>query len=225
MSWRASMRKWFGCGQQSGDGPPPARARWLPAEATQFGLPWISLLIVAAAGCIGPNRDLVRLADTSKSTDVIGDAGSPRDGSPHRPAEAAAIDYGALPMLPQYECGNQAGSEHFETFDAGAPAWSDAGTGTLAPGLIQEVVRARYDLFRSCYESGLARSPDVGGRVAVRFVIGRDGSVSYAIPICTSMPDPEVVRCVVQHYRALHFPKPAGGIVTVVYPIMFSPGD
>ncbi len=41
------------------------------------------------------------------------------------------------------------------------------------------------------------------------------------------MPDPEVVACVVRLYSDLHFPPPEGGgkgVVTVVYPIMFSPG-
>jgi hypothetical protein len=33
------------------------------------------------------------------------------------------------------------------------------------------------------------------------------------------------VQCVIRAYYGLSFPQPEGGIVTVVYPIMFSPGD
>jgi hypothetical protein len=58
----------------------------------------------------------------------------------------------------------------------------------------------------------------------VRFVIGRDGAVSNVRNGDSDLPDAAVVRCVVQAYYGLSFPEPEGGIVTVVYPIMFSPG-
>ena len=38
------------------------------------------------------------------------------------------------------------------------------------------------------------------------------------------MPDGGVVSCTVRAFYGLSFPQPEGGIVTVVYPIMFSPG-
>jgi hypothetical protein len=39
------------------------------------------------------------------------------------------------------------------------------------------------------------------------------------------IPDQQVVSCVVENYRTLRFPPPEGnGHVTVIYPIMFSPG-
>jgi hypothetical protein len=34
----------------------------------------------------------------------------------------------------------------------------------------------------------------------------------------------EVISCVVRSYYGLSFPAPEGGIVTVVYPILFTPG-
>ena len=39
------------------------------------------------------------------------------------------------------------------------------------------------------------------------------------------MPDRASVACVVRGFGNLSFPQPEGGIVTVVYPIIFSPGD
>jgi hypothetical protein len=107
--------------------------------------------------------------------------------------------------------------------DGGAP--TDALVGRLDPVLIQRVIRARYGRFQRCFEDGLARNPDLGGRVTVRLVIEADGGVSKVRVVCTSMPDRIVVKCVVAEYEELHFPKPEGGIVTVVYPIMFTPGD
>jgi hypothetical protein len=39
------------------------------------------------------------------------------------------------------------------------------------------------------------------------------------------MPDDIAVDCVVGEFGKLQFPAPEGGMVTVVYPIMFNPGD
>jgi hypothetical protein len=97
-------------------------------------------------------------------------------------------------------------------------------SGRLPPEVIQRIVRQNYGRFRMCYEQGLARNPNLEGRVSVRFVIGRDGSVSNVANGGSDLPDSGVVQCVVRAYYGLSFPQPEGGIVTVVYPIMFSPG-
>jgi hypothetical protein len=58
--------------------------------------------------------------------------------------------------------------------DGGAPMGTQR-NGSLPPAAIQEVVRARFDLFRSCYLKALDRKPDLRGGVATKFVIARDG--------------------------------------------------
>jgi pSer/pThr/pTyr-binding forkhead associated (FHA) protein len=97
-------------------------------------------------------------------------------------------------------------------------------SGRLPPEVIQRIVRQNYGRFRQCYEQGLSRNPNLEGRVQVRFVIGRDGSVSNVGNGGSDIPDSAVVQCVIRNYYGLSFPQPEGGIVTVVYPIMFSPG-
>jgi hypothetical protein len=97
--------------------------------------------------------------------------------------------------------------------------------GRLPPEVIQRIVRQNYGRFRLCYENGLRNNPNLQGRVQVRFVIGRDGAVSNVSNGGSDLPDAGVVQCVVRAYYGLSFPQPEGGIVTVVYPIMFSPGD
>ena len=97
-------------------------------------------------------------------------------------------------------------------------------SGRLPPEVIQRIVRQNYGRFRMCYEQGLTTNPNLEGRVAVRFVIGRDGAVSNAANGGSDLPNAGVVDCVVRAYYGLSFPSPEGGIVTVVYPIMFSPG-
>lgn len=96
-------------------------------------------------------------------------------------------------------------------------------SGRLPPEVIQRIVRQNYGRFRQCYEQGLGRDPELAGRVAVRFVIGRDGTVVHAADGGSDLPDPSVVACVTRAYQSLSFPEPEGGIVTVVYPIVFSP--
>jgi len=97
-------------------------------------------------------------------------------------------------------------------------------SGRLPPEVIQRIVRQNYGRFRMCFEQGLARNPNLEGRVQVRFVIGRDGSVSNVANGGSDLPDSGVVSCVISAYYGLSFPQPEGGIVTVVYPIMFAPG-
>jgi hypothetical protein len=96
--------------------------------------------------------------------------------------------------------------------------------GRLPPEVIQRVVRQNFGRFRQCYEDGLRRNPTLEGRVAVRFVIGRDGAVSNAGNGGSDLADSGVVSCVIGAYYGLSFPPPEDGIVKVVYPILFTPG-
>ena len=96
--------------------------------------------------------------------------------------------------------------------------------GRLPPEVIQRIVRQNFGRFRLCYEAGLSRNPKLEGRVSVRFVINRDGSVTDAKDGGSDLPDPAVVSCVTRAFQTLSFPQPEGGIVTVSYPIVFSPG-
>ncbi len=90
--------------------------------------------------------------------------------------------------------------------------------------MIQRVVRDHYATFRYCYEKALAKKPDLEGRVEVSFVIELDGTVGKVEDHGSTLADAGAVQCVFAEYKKLVFPKPDGGIVTVVYPIMFSPG-
>ncbi|MGO9714612.1 MAG: AgmX/PglI C-terminal domain-containing protein [Polyangiaceae bacterium] len=97
--------------------------------------------------------------------------------------------------------------------------------GKLPAEVIQRIVRQNFGRFRLCYENGLRTNPNLQGRVAIKFVIDRSGSVSTAQDGGSDLPDQSVVSCVVRGFGNLSFPQPEGGIVTVVYPIMFNPGD
>ncbi len=111
------------------------------------------------------------------------------------------------------------------------PISSDTGTvvresksGRLPAEEIQKVVRHEFKHFRACYEPRLNLNASLEGRVVTRFVIGRDGHVTDASIADNTIPDCYVASCMAPAFEKLRFPAPDGGIVTVTYPIMFSPG-
>ncbi len=97
-------------------------------------------------------------------------------------------------------------------------------SGRIPAEVIQRIVRQNFGRFKLCYENALRGNPNLAGRVAVRFVIGRDGSVMSAANGGSDLPDAGAVACVVSNFRGLQFPQSEeGGAVTVTYPIFFSP--
>jgi hypothetical protein len=148
-----------------------------------------------------------------------------------------ANHHAALPMLPQYPCGSEAGiggpSGAFAVAASNDPRASSNSPPTDAPSprrnvppeVTERVIRGADEELRACYDEGLRKDADLGGKVTMRFTINEDGSVGDVRPVCTSLPDPEVVSCMVNRFGQLRFPKPSGGRLTVFYPIMFTPGN
>jgi hypothetical protein len=98
-------------------------------------------------------------------------------------------------------------------------------TGRLPPEVIQRIVRQNFGRFRLCYEAGLRKNPKLQGRVATRFVIDSSGAVSSTADAGSDLPNATVVACVVRSFSGLSFPQPEAGAVTVVFPVIFEPGD
>jgi hypothetical protein len=96
--------------------------------------------------------------------------------------------------------------------------------GRLPPEVIERIVKQRFGRFRLCYEAALKTNPTLTGRITVKFVIDRTGAVAAARDGGSDLPDANAVACVVRAFGDLSFPQPEGGIVTVVYPMMFFPG-
>jgi len=99
-------------------------------------------------------------------------------------------------------------------------------TGRLPPEVIQRIVRQNFGRFRLCYENGLRTAPNLEGKIAIKFVIDGTGAVTSAVDGGSDLPDAAVIACVKRGFGNLSFPQPEGnGTVTVVYPIIFRPGD
>lgn len=97
-------------------------------------------------------------------------------------------------------------------------------SGRLPREIIMRVVRQNFGRFRMCYEKGLARDAALAGRVELRFVIERDGSVSRVVSGAgTDLPDAEVVKCATNALNGVSFPLPEGGPASVVFPLLFEP--
>jgi hypothetical protein len=156
-----------------------------------------------ALGPEGPDDDLLR-----GGTPAVGDVMRP-DGSPATEAT-------------QQPTGASEASDLGPRGDAPQPVGGTATRGSLSEEEIRSVVQRAHPRIRACYEQRRGVRPDLAVRVSVRLVIGPRGEVQSAHPNDDETGDPALGACVAAVFRALRFPKPAGGgVVTVTYPLVF----
>jgi hypothetical protein len=87
---------------------------------------------------------------------------------------------------------------------------------------IKRVVRAKRPAMQKCYEAGLAHDPKLQGRVVVKFIVEKDGTVSSADDAGSDLPDKGTIACVAGVFRTMVFPAPWDRM-TISYPLMFAP--
>ena len=97
-------------------------------------------------------------------------------------------------------------------------------------GLPAEEIRAvvRGQLFskaRQCYDELLERDPQAQGKLVLDFAIARDGSLERCEVITESpdLRDEAFLGCVDRAAKAMTFPAPKTGTVTVRYPVVVPP--
>lgn len=89
---------------------------------------------------------------------------------------------------------------------------------------INRAVKARGGVFRACYQKELNRSPNISGKLVVRFKIDGKGVVQAAsVTGGSTLSNAAVSECVTANVMRLRF-RAAGGIANVTYPFVFSPG-
>jgi outer membrane biosynthesis protein TonB len=97
--------------------------------------------------------------------------------------------------------------------------------GALDKSLIDAVIKRHMNQIRYCYQRELNRDPNLGGKIVVKFVIAKDGSVSKASTKSSTMGSSAVESCINSRFMRFKFPEPkGGGIVIVSYPFIFAPG-
>jgi hypothetical protein len=107
----------------------------------------------------------------------------------------------------------------------GAVANAPVVLGALERSSIDDVIKQHMGSYKSCYQSELGDNPTLSGKVMVKFVVAKDGSVTKAEIKSTTLQNAAVESCLRDHAMQMQFPQPqGGGIVIVSYPFVFSPG-
>jgi hypothetical protein len=97
--------------------------------------------------------------------------------------------------------------------------------GALDKSLIDQVIKRHMNQLRYCYQRELTDNPDLAGKIVVKFVVAKDGTVSSATTKQTTMNNAAVEGCINGRFLRFQFPEPkGGGIVIVSYPFVFRPG-
>ncbi len=96
--------------------------------------------------------------------------------------------------------------------------------GALDKDIIARIIGDNVESIRDCYQNFLKASPNLAGKLVVKFVIAKDGTVSSAVTKSSTLGSPEVEACINHAVMGFVFPEPrGGGIVIVSYPFLFSP--
>ena len=97
--------------------------------------------------------------------------------------------------------------------------------GALDKSLIDAVIKRNMNKIGYCYQRELTNSPYLEGKITVKFVIAKDGTVSKASIKSSTMGSDSVEGCITGRFMRFRFPEPkGGGIVIVSYPFIFAPG-
>lgn len=93
---------------------------------------------------------------------------------------------------------------------------------------IRGAIRARIAEIKECYDGWLAADDELGGKLVLAFTIETDPEGELARVSNTEIQDssldhPGLERCVLIMAESLRFEAPAGGKVTVRYPLRFRP--
>jgi hypothetical protein len=87
--------------------------------------------------------------------------------------------------------------------------------------LIDGTVRSHYPRLRKCFDKGLRKNPALRGQLVVRLEIEDDGDVDDAHDHGSDLPDRKVIKCMLDVFEDMEFPRAAGGMTTV-YALYFT---
>lgn len=92
----------------------------------------------------------------------------------------------------------------------------------IGPGDVARILRAYEPRFRPCYDRARTAHPALAGRVNMRFVVTRTGSLSNVE--VTGMPEaPDVATCIRGELEQAHFPRPESGTLPFASGMNFTP--
>jgi TonB family protein len=95
--------------------------------------------------------------------------------------------------------------------------------GSLDKEVIRGVIHRHLFEVRHCYQTELARTPNLQGRVTVQLVIGPEGTVVRSSVQSSTLGNSNVEQCIARVVQRWQFPKPlGGGVVIVNYPFVLN---
>jgi hypothetical protein len=100
---------------------------------------------------------------------------------------------------------------------------SKGGGGKLPPEIVSALPKPSP--WQACAEHARKLKPLTRTKLTLRFTIERDGSVRRACIEPSSIGAPELEACVLRAAVRKKFPRPSGGVVDVVYPLLIEPAD
>jgi hypothetical protein len=94
--------------------------------------------------------------------------------------------------------------------------------GALDKALVDAVVERHMNQIKNCYQQELTKNPKLDGKVKIKFVISKNGSVARTLVESSTMNNKAVESCISGRFLRMEFPEPkGGGIVIVKYPFEF----
>jgi len=95
--------------------------------------------------------------------------------------------------------------------------------GALDRSLIDQVIHQDIDTIAACYHQALAEDESLAGKVVIKFVIAKDGSVSSSTVKRSDLGHANTESCIAQAIQRMQFAEPrGGGIVIASYPFILS---
>jgi hypothetical protein len=138
-------------------------------------------------------------------------------GRARRPVQASWTFVHRLPKAENIRPSRGARDEGL-TIEPSSPGWLDRFD-------IESTVNGGFGLYAYCFREGYSRNPDLQGRVQLRFVIDRSGSVAQVMDGGSDLADQRAIDCIAEGLFALKFPPPQRGEAHVLYPILFNDND
>jgi len=106
----------------------------------------------------------------------------------------------------------------------GIGAGTPAAHGGLSPEQIRRVVMAHQGALRACYDSELARNPQLRGGVTMSWNIEPGGTVTRASVASSTIGNARVEGCVQRQVKSWHFPASESPTDVAAYPFKFGIG-
>ncbi len=95
--------------------------------------------------------------------------------------------------------------------------------GGIDRSAVDAVVKRHMSQIRYCYTRELNRTPGLAGKVSVKFIIAKDGSVSSSSIGKSTMGNERVESCIKGRFLHMAFPALRGGGIAVInYPFVFA---